>query len=413
MRILYLSQYFPPETGATQTRSFEMAKHLVKQGHKVTVIANVPNHPSGIIHPEFQGVWYRRVFMEEGIDVIYVRVSAFEEKTFKKRIIFYLSYMFAAMFAGIFACREKYDCIYATSPPLFVGGAGLFLHWVKRIPLFFEVRDPWPQAAVELGLVRSGMAIRLATVLEEACYRFSKKIVVVTDTVRKMLTERGIDNEKIVLIPNGATVDTFKKSRTLGDQIRQDLGMEDKFIILHAGNIGVAQGLYAIVDAARILENEPRYQFVFVGGGPLAAELKEKALSMGLSNIRFLGLRPRGDMPGFFSATDTAVVSSKALEVFLGMKPVKMFDAWSCETPVLLGMKGEARQTMDETGGGLYYRPEDAKDMVRAIREMDALGKAAREKMGKKARAFVVKYYSRKSRAMDLERLLLKSIDVK
>ena len=409
MRILYLSQYFPPENGATQVRSFEMARHLVKQGHQVTVIANVPNHPEGIIHPEFRNVWYAKDELE-GIDVRYVKVLAFPEKSFKKRIIFYLSYMVTAALAGLLACRKKYDCIYATSPPLFVGGTALFLKWAKKIPIFFEVRDPWPQAAVELDLVRSGMAIRLATVLEEACYRNAEKIVVVTDTVKAMLLERNVDPDKLVVIPNGATVESFDWSAEGREKFRRELDIEDKFMILHAGNMGVAQDLHTMLDAAKILEHEPRYQFVMVGGGPLEAELKERAQALGLKNLKFLGQRPRTDMPALFSASDAAAVTSRALDVFKSMKPVKMYDAWACQTPVLLGMEGEAKVLMQSVDGGVHYTPENPEDMVRAIKGMDALGFETRRSMGGKCRQYVVEHYSRASLARTLEQVILKHL---
>ncbi|MBI9077409.1 MAG: glycosyltransferase family 4 protein [Desulfatibacillum sp.] len=406
MRVLYLSQYFPPENGATQVRSFEMAKHLVRQGHQVTVIANVPNHPEGIIRPEFRNVWYRKAELE-GIDVRYVKVLAFEEKSFNKRIIFYLTYMFMASLAGLLACREKYDCIYATSPPLFVGGTALFLKWAKNIPMFFEVRDPWPQVAVELNLVRSGMAIKMATALEKACYRNAVKIIVVTDSVKEMLEARNVSPEKLVVIPNGATVESFDWSGEERARVRSQLGLQDKFVILHAGNMGVAQSLHALLDAAKLMESDPKYQFLMVGGGPLENELTERAQAMGLKNVAFLGQKPREEMPGIFSASDAAAVTSRALEVFKSMKPVKMFDAWACQTPVILGMEGEAKVTMECVGGGIHYRPEDAEDMVRAIKGMDALGPDARRDMGKKCRQYVVDNYSRASHARAFEQVLL------
>ncbi|SHI95326.1 Glycosyltransferase involved in cell wall bisynthesis [Desulfatibacillum alkenivorans DSM 16219] len=406
MRILYLSQYFPPENGATQVRSFEMARRLVQQGHEVTVIANVPNHPEGIIHPEFKNVWYKKDELE-GIDVRYVKVAAFREKSFKKRIIFYLSYMFTAALAGLLMRRKKYDCIYATSPPLFVGGAAIFLKWVKKIPMYFEVRDPWPQAAVELGLVQSGMAIKMATLLEEACYRNAEKIVVVTETVRDMLLQRNVPPEKMIVIPNGATVESFYWTREGRDEVRKNLGMEDSFIVLHAGNMGVAQDLHTILNAAKLMEDEPRYQFLMVGTGPVEKELRDRARELKLKNLHFLGYKPRREMPPIFSACDAAAVTSKALDVFKSMKPVKMYDSWACQVPVLLGMEGESKDLVQAVNGGVCYTPENPEDMVRAIREMDALGFETRRDMGEKLRQYVIDNYSRASQARVLEQVLL------
>ena len=150
MRILYLSQYFPPEVGATQTRAHEMARYLVAQGHQVTVIGEIPNHPKGIIPPEYRGKLYERARLD-GIDVIRVWVKTSPVKNFRTRMGFYLSYMVNATLAGWLLARGAYEAVYATSPPLFVGGAGLALSLLRRIPLVFEVRDLWPESAVVMG----------------------------------------------------------------------------------------------------------------------------------------------------------------------------------------------------------------------------------------------------------------------
>ncbi len=161
MRILYLSQYFPPEVGATQTRAHEMARNWVRLGHQVTMLTEVPNHPSGIIPPAYRGKLYERSQLD-GIEVVRLWVAASPVKTFRSRMAFYLSYMASAALGGLFE-RGPFDLIYATSPPLFVGGAALAISYLRRIPLVFEVRDLWPESAVVLGEIKSQRAIALAT----------------------------------------------------------------------------------------------------------------------------------------------------------------------------------------------------------------------------------------------------------
>jgi hypothetical protein len=164
MRVLYLSQYFPPEVGATQTRAHEMACYLVQAGHQVTMLAEIPNHPSGIIPPAYRGkLWERRPL--DGIDVIRLWVITSPHKGFRQRMLFYLSYMVMAILAGLVVglrLRRRYDVIYATSPPLFAGLAGAILSILLRTRLVFEVRDLWPESAVALGELSSPRAIRLA-----------------------------------------------------------------------------------------------------------------------------------------------------------------------------------------------------------------------------------------------------------
>ncbi len=175
MHILYLSQYFPPEVGATQTRAYEMARGLVRAGHRVTMLTEVPNHPSGIVPPAYRGKWFERSELD-GIDVLRVWVKASPVKTFKSRMAFYLSYMANATLVGALKARGPFDVVYATSPPLFVGAAGLALHGLKRAPFVFEVRDLWPESAVALGELRSPRAIAWAGKLEELCYNRASRV---------------------------------------------------------------------------------------------------------------------------------------------------------------------------------------------------------------------------------------------
>ena len=409
MKILYLSQYFPPEVGATQTRSYEMAKHLVDHGNEVTVITEVPNHPVGIIHSGFRGVLFKRLDLE-GIDVIHVWVMAFEKKCFLTRMLFYFSYVFMATLVGLYLCRGSYDLIYATSPPLPVGLAALVLHRLKKIPLFFEVRDLWPDSAVELGLLNNKVAIKLATCLEEICYRASTKIVVVTDGIRERLIKRGIKESKVVIIPNGTNVRKFNRSDADGDIVKRTVGLMNRYVILYAGILGVSQGLETMIEAAKLLSHEPEYFFLMVGDGPMAEKLKQDVSNLQLTNILFVGGRAREEMPAFYSAAQMTIVPLKRLEIFRHARPTKLFDAMACETPVVLGIEGEAKEILEKAEGGIPYIPEDAEDLVRSIREIVRLGESGQREMGKRGRRYVAAYYSRDRYARDLERVLYDSI---
>jgi glycosyltransferase involved in cell wall biosynthesis len=191
MRILYLSQYFPPEAGATQTRAYEMAVNWVRLGHQVTILTEFPNHPSGIIPSSYKGKLYERTSLE-GVEVLRVWIKASPKKNYFNRMLFYLTFMLNAIIAGLFLTRGKFDLLYASSPPLFVGGSALVLSKIKRIPLIFEVRDLWPESAVALGELNNRMSISLSTKLEESCYRRAVQIVVVTHGIYDRLIQRGI-----------------------------------------------------------------------------------------------------------------------------------------------------------------------------------------------------------------------------
>ncbi|MGB9723392.1 MAG: glycosyltransferase family 4 protein [Chloroflexia bacterium] len=404
MRLLYLSQYFPPEVGATQTRAYEMAQGLLAAGHRVTMLTEVPNHPEGIVRPEYRRRFWVREELD-GVDVIRVWVWTSPVKTMRTRLAFYLTYMLNAALAGLLLARGRYDLLYATSPPLFVGGAALTLSYLRRIPMVFEVRDLWPESAVALGELRNPRLIRWATALEERCYRHARRIVVVTEGIRRRLLERGFPAEKIALIPNGANTDLFRPEPTAGHRLREELGLQGRFLVLYAGIHGVAQGLETVLEAARLLADAPHIHFLFVGEGPCKADLVRKKEEMGLRNVTMLEGRPREEMPAFFSAADVALVPLRRVELFQSALPSKMFDAWACACPVVLTIAGEAREVLEQARAGVYVPPEEAAEMARALRALSRDREACRE-MGWRGRHFVEEHYSRRSQARQLVELL-------
>jgi len=408
MRILYISQYFPPEAGASQTRAHELARNLVAQGHQVTILAEIPNHPSGIIRPEYRGRYYEHADLD-GIDVRRVWVKASPEKNYRSRIWFYASFMLSAAFTGVFLARGKYDVLYVDSPPLLAGGAGLVISRLRRIPMVFEVCDLWPESAIVLGEMKGKRSIALATWLEEACYRRAKKIVVVTRGIWDRLVERGQPPSKLALIPNGANTELFQFSPAARSLWREKLGLQDKFIALYAGLHGLAQGLETIVEAARQLQSEPSVHFLLVGEGPCKADLIALADSYELKNITFLGEQPRENIPGLQSTADAAIIPLKNLPLFEGALPSKVFDAWACSRPIILGVGGEGRSLLESVQGGIYTPPEDANALAQAVLWMQS-HPYEREKMGANGRIYTVHNHSHPELARKLAEILTQVI---
>jgi colanic acid biosynthesis glycosyl transferase WcaI len=404
MRILYLSQYFPPEVGATQTRAYEMARNLVLEGHQVTVITEVPNHPKGIIPPEYRGKLYERTTLD-GIEVIRIWVKTSPAKNFRTRLAFYLSYMVNSALAGLLLARGSYDAIYATSPPLFVGGAALALSYLRRLPLFFEVRDLWPESAVAMGELTHPQAVALAEKLETACYRRARQIVVVTRGIYKRLIERGYPADKLTLILNGANVELFQFQPEAKGRLRAQLELENKFVVIYAGIHGLAQGLENVIETTVRLSGQPDIHFLFVGEGPVKEQIVALAHEKGLNNITFYPEIPRQQMPEFLSAADAALVPLRRLELFQGALPSKMFDAWACQCPTLVSIDGEAREALITAQAGLYVEPEDPEALATAILELKNNPALARQ-MGLNGRRIVVEQYSRHTQARQLMNLL-------
>jgi glycosyltransferase involved in cell wall biosynthesis len=400
MRILYISQYFPPEVGATQTRALEMASNLVRQGHQVTVLTEFPNHPRGIIPPQYRGRYLEHERLGD-LDVVRTWVFARPFKNFYTRMGFYLSFMLSASIFGSLL-RGKYDVVYATSPPFFVGAAGLWLSRWKNAKFVFEVRDVWPQSAVELGELHNPLIIRLAEWLENAFYEKAERIIAVTQGIYDTLAKRGFSPPKLRLVLNGTNTEVFANR---GNHLKARLGLQDKFTVLYAGIFGIAQGMEQLVDLVECLKSNSDVHFLFIGEGPLKQKVIELKEEMFLSNLTLLDEIARENIADYISAADCCLVPLKNKPLFLGALPSKMFDFMACEKPVIVSVDGEAKRVVEESGAGIFAEPENTEQMTWAILRLKNSPEECR-RMGKAGRAFVQQHFSRRQKALELESIL-------
>jgi glycosyltransferase involved in cell wall biosynthesis len=409
VHILYLSQYFPPEIGATQTRAMEMARGLARAGHRVTVVTEFPNHPSGVIPPEYRRKLFERERVD-GVEVIRVWVKASPNKTFGKRMAFYLSFMVMAVLAGLFKVRGRVNAVYATSPPLFVGGAGLILSTLRRCPLFFEVRDLWPESAVQMGILSSRRAIRLATWLEEACYRRARRIVGVTQGIVARLLARGMPQEKLALIPNGANTEIYRPQEA-DAALRTALGLEpEDFVVIYTGLLGLIHGLETVLEVAELLTAEPQIRFLLVGDGPRKQALKRLALEKSLSNVIFQDAVPEVELPEYIALAAVGLHVQRRLEISKMALPVKMFSYMACQKPVLLAVEGEAAELVRESDSGVVVAPEDPAALAEAVLQLRG-DSELRQRLGRNGREVVTARYSRAALAARLADLLEEALN--
>lgn len=404
MRILYISQYFPPEVGATQTRAYEMARGLVRAGHKVTVIGEFPNHPHGIMPADYRGRLLERVLLD-GIDVIRVWVYTSTRKNFASRMAFYLSFMVMAIWAALFVARDKYDVIYASSPPLFVGAAALVIRFLRRIPLVFEVRDLWPESAIQLGELSNPHAIAWATRLEEACYHQARHIVAVTQGIYDSLQQRNIADDKLTLIPNGANTELYMR-RTPRPELAARLGVgPGHFVAMYTGLHGLAHGLETVLCAADLLRDHEDILFLFVGDGPQRAALMALAKELELPNTVFHHAVPEVELPDYLALAHIGLDCRRRIGISEGTLPVKMFSYMACEVPVLLSIEGEAAALLQRARAGIAVPPETPRALADAILDLQRdPGRCAF--YGQQGRAFVEKNFSRQGFVHVLETLL-------
>lgn len=403
MKILFLTQYCPPEVGAPQNRIFEFAKQLKKFGHQVTILTAMPNYPKGEIFEEYKG---KKVVKEtfEGIDIVRTGIYATKSKDFTKRLRNYLSFTWTSVARGTRQI-ENQDFIITESPPLFLGWSGYVLAKLKKAKFIFNVSDLWPESAVKLDVLHNEAMIKASTWLEEFCYKKAAAVTCQTQGIVDNIVERGFDSEKVHLITNGVDTEFFNRENR-SEELRESLGIKDKFTVVYAGIHGIAQGLEVVIKAAEILKYEKNIQFIFIGEGPEKPMLKEMVKDKNLDNVTFLPMQSKKDMPQIIASMDATVVPLKKLDLFKGALPSKMFEALSSELPIVLAVQGEAEELIKRAKAGVVVEPENEKEIAKAILDLYEDENLRRE-LGRNGRDYVKEHFSREAITRKLEKILL------
>jgi putative colanic acid biosynthesis glycosyltransferase WcaI len=399
VKLLYVSQYFPPEMGAPAARAAELARHWVRDGHEVSVLTGFPNHPTGVLAPEYREKFRRLVCREsvDGIDVTRTWLWPLPNRRPLERMVNYASFFLSASLSGLWVRRP--DVIIGTSPQLLVAVSAYWLARVRRVPFVFEVRDLWPESlsAVGVGGQRSALNRALGWVAG-FLYRNADHIVVVTEAFRTHLMKFwNVPAEKISVVENGVEPELFAPVDATA--LRRELGLEGKFVVGYIGTLGLAHGLGTLVESAqRIASTLPDVVFLLVGEGAEKQRIVELARDRGVANIHFVDQQPREKIPAFISAADACAVLLRKTEVFQTVIPTKMLEFMACQRPVILGVDGQARQLLEQAGGGIFVEPENVDALVGAITRLRA-NPELRTSLGQNGRRFVLANLSRQRTA--------------
>ncbi len=402
MKILYVSQYYPPEMGAPAARASELARHWVRAGHDVSVLTGFPNHPTGVVPPEWRARLRRLTYREtiDGVNVYRTWLWPLPNRKAHERMRNYASFCLSAALRGMFLPHP--DVIIASSPQLLVGLSGWWIGFSKQIPFVFEVRDLWPESLVAVGAGNENSLLhRTLAKIAGFLYQRSNLIAVVTPAFKNHLIKRWrIPEEKIAVVENGVETDLFAPtSPATTEMLRRELGAESKFLVCYVGTMGMAHGLETLLDAASRLQDEnASILFLLIGEGAEKQRIKGLAESRNLANIRFLDQQPRERIPSFISASDACLVLLKKTDVFKTVIPTKMLEFMSCARPVILGVDGQAREIVEQANAGIVIEPENADALVQAINQLAEnleLGTA----LGQNGRAYILQNFSRGSTA--------------
>ncbi|HOV74152.1 MAG TPA: glycosyltransferase family 4 protein [Candidatus Hydrogenedentes bacterium] len=397
MKILILTQYFPPEFGAAATRNSEHARFWAEAGHAVEVCTGMPNYPAGVVHEAYRGKWYVRE-EKDGYVVHRAWIYATPNRAVWRRALASLTFLVSGLICGVCKCRRP-DVVIASSGPFFVGPLGWLLSVIKRAAFVFEVRDLLPQQAIDVGMIRNPLAIALLKSIEAFLYRRAKRIVAVAPASAKALADRGFDANTIVTIENGIRSDFFVPAPREND-IRAQYGWQDRFIAMYIGAHGVSQGLFTLLEAAERLADLEDVRFVFVGDGADKPRMVEWAKTRGLRNVEFLPLQDKDLMPAFYAAADACFVPLRKGDYFRINIPSKIFEIMACARPVILGAEGQALDILQQAGGGIPVAPEDPEAFAEAVRRLRA-DPALAGSLGANGRAYVVEHFDRRRKAAD------------
>jgi colanic acid biosynthesis glycosyl transferase WcaI len=405
VKILYVSQYFPPEIGAPSARVSELAHYWVRSGHDVQVLTGFPNHPTGVVPREYKGKLKRLIMHEdfEGVHVLRTWLWPLPNRKPWERMANYASFAKSASIAGTFLSRP--DVVIGTSPQLLVGLAAWWISRVKRVPFVFEVRDLWPESLDAVGV--GGEQTKLYRILKRVSsfmYKHSDHIVVVTPAFKEEIVRNyGIPEAKISIVNNGVETELFSPN---GDNVRNQLRLDDGFVVGYIGTMGFAHGLNTVLDAAEILlRSAPDVRFLLVGEGADKSRLKALIAERGLHNLLLLDGQPREKIAAMIRSVNVCLVPLRKSDVFKTVIPTKMLEFMSCGRPVILGVEGQAQEIVEAARAGICIEPENPQHLAAAILQLKSDPQLSRT-LGINGREFIVRNMSREQTAHDYERVL-------
>ena len=384
MRFLVLSQYYPPEVGATQVRLSSMCRELVRAGHQVDVVTGMPHHPVGKIFPGYRRRFYHREF-QGGVRVRRTWLYAAAGSGWR-RILSYFSFMLTSLFSIVRV--RKPDYIFVDSPPLFLGLTGWIASLYWNCPFIFNVADLWPDSVLDLGVMKEGAFVKAAFGLEEWIYKRARFVNAVTRGIYDVLLNRkNVPSAKVLFLPNG--VDTgIIRPLPVDEALKKQLGLAGKRIAIYAGNHGYAAGAEQILNAAKLLESHRELHFLFVGDGPDKPRLQSMAADLQLENTTFLASVPLERMTSYLSIADMALITLRKAGVTRGARPAKTFVMMAAAKPIILAAEGEAEELIASSQAGVIVPPDEPQQFAAAILAMHDNREMARQ-MGLRGLAYV------------------------
>ncbi len=388
--ILLIHQAFRTAQEGGGTRHFELLQRAVARGYAVTVVAARVGYLDG------RSQTGPAVRDSDGMTIRYAAMLKNIHRSFFRRVMAFLSFMLSSVWTGLRAGRV--DVVIGTTPPLFQALAAWCVALLRWKPFVLEVRDLWPDFAIEMGVLKNPLFIWLGRRLECFLYARAKHIIVNSPAFIDYLTQqRGIARSKITLVPNGVDVNMFDPDAR-GASRRADWGVGDRFTVTYAGAMGPANDIPVIIRAAERLRDDDRLRFILVGDG----KDREKSLQMvqekGLSNVHWAGVVPKAEMKDVLAASDACLATLMDIPMFRTVYPNKVFDYMAAGRPVILGIGGVIQDVVEACDGGICFPPGDDAALAAAVRSL-ADDRESAAAMGQRGRAWVAQHFDRDTHA--------------
>ncbi len=405
MKLLILTQYYPPEIGAPQNRLHELAVRLKSKGLDVEVLTAMPNYPEMVIHEAYRSNAIREEEID-GIKAFRAKIYTTKSKSIIPRLLNYFSFVFSSYWRG--RKLGDYDYLMVESPPLFLGYSAIRLSKKLKAKLIFNVSDLWPESAEKMDIVNNKTLLKFAYKLEAKCYRNASLVTGQTMGIVNNIKER-FPKVKTHWLPNGVDLNFYDPEKTVVGNFRERNNLSTNDVVFFYGGIlGHAQGLHFLLESAARIKEQTTIKIVIQGTGPERESLLELKKKLGIENVLFLPPVRKDEMPSILKEVDVAIVPLRKLDIFQGAIPSKIFEALSMEKALLLGVDGEAKtHFIDNAQAGLYFEPENVDDLAEKLLEMSK-NKAILHEMGVRARGYVKKHFNRDNIADDFMQVLNK-----
>lgn len=380
-RVLLLTQWFDPEP---TFKGLVFARELVRQGFEVEVLTGFPNYPGGKVYPGYRIQWLQREVID-GVQITRVPLYPNHDQSAIKRVLNYASFAASATIYGVFMAKRA-DVVYAYHPPLTVGMAASLIKLLRRVPVVYDIQDMWPDTLRATGMLNNARALSVVARVCRWVYRRMDHIVVLSPGFKRLLQERGVPEHKLSVIYNWA--DEAALAAPVG-QVPAAFPQADKFRILFAGNMGKAQALDAVLDAAALLQQRgSRVCWVMLGGGVEVERLKAQAVHRQLRNVVFLPAVPMAEVGAYLKEADALLVHLRKDPLFEITIPSKTQAYMAVGKPLLMAVNGDAADLVRQSGAGVVAESESAEALTHAAEQLAALPVNDLAAMGSKAQGF-------------------------